>query len=99
MLAAQETLRKALEEKKKETLKLMNNLKIRKRDIMKEHIEHQKKLIRKLETEGSTMPQDEKDQLFELMATLQNTIEKMKSDLDGTTPPESIETAVAVRPL
>lgn len=87
MLAAQENLRKAQEEKKKEAIKLMHNLKSRKGEMLREQLEQQKKLINKLEENNLTMTQDEKSQLMSLITSLQESIESIKKDLDELSKP------------
>jgi len=82
MLAAQESFKKAQEEKKKEAMKLINDLRTRKQNMMREQLEQQKKLIAKLEAGKGVMKQEERDKLMDLMKSLQESIETLKKDLE-----------------
>jgi RNA-binding protein 26 len=87
MLAAQEVLKREQAEKKKEAMLMRNNLQKRKQDVLSEQIDQQKKLIQKIESGKGVMKPEEISQLMEIVKSLQESIEKIKLDLDKSANP------------
>ena len=81
-LAAQEQLKRLREEKKIENMKLLSDLTKKKQTMLAEQIGQQKKLIHKLES--NTLKPEEKEQLMQLIKSLQESIETIKKGLDET---------------
>lgn len=92
MLAAQETLKKKQEEKKKEAIKIISDLRKRKQDMLDEQIQAQKKLISKLENKKNAMKQEEITECMTLIKAIQVQIEKIKKDLEDTAPKAVLNT-------
>ncbi|CAL8104757.1 unnamed protein product [Orchesella dallaii] len=86
LLAAQENLKKLQEQKKQEVLKMSNDLRKRKQTMMEEQIEQQKKLIAKFEHSKDRMKPEEKDSLLGIIKSLQESVERLKRDLDESNP-------------
>lgn len=83
ILAAKEQLKKKHEEKRKEALKITQDLRKRKQELLEKQLAHQKLLIEKLEKTNPSGPQ--RDLLKETIKTVQESIESIRKDMLSST--------------
>ena len=86
ILAAKEALKKKQEEQKREATKLQVDLQRRKQELLDKQLQQQRVLIEKLEKNKSTMKAEERATVMKTVRTLQETIEKLKRDLQQQPP-------------
>lgn len=91
ILAAKEALKKKQEEQKREATKLQVDLQRRKQELLDKQLQQQRVLIERLEKNKSTMKAEERAAVMQTVRTLQETIEKLKRDLQQQ-PPASAPT-------
>lgn len=99
MLAAHVTLKNLQEQKKAEAFKMSNDLRKRQQTMMEEQIGQQKKLIAKLE--GGSFNAKEKEETLKILKVLQESVSKLKRDLDESTPnkPQHHQVTINNKPL
>ncbi|XP_060129337.1 RNA-binding protein 26 isoform X2 [Zootoca vivipara] len=73
----------------KEALRLQQDVRKKKQEILEKHIETQKMLISKLE-KNKTMKSEDKAEIMKTLETLTNSITKLKDELKGVSTPASI---------
>ena len=86
ILAAKEALKKKQEEQKREATKLQVDLQRRKQELLDKQLQQQRVLIERLEKNKSTMKAEERAAVMQTVRTLQETIEKLKRDLQQQPP-------------
>ncbi|XP_077783839.1 RNA-binding protein 26 isoform X2 [Podarcis muralis] len=72
----------------KEALRLQQDVRKKKQEILEKHIETQKMLISKLE-KNKTMKSEDKAEIMKTLETLTNSITKLKDELKGVSTPAS----------
>ncbi|XP_062982144.1 RNA-binding protein 26 isoform X2 [Elgaria multicarinata webbii] len=72
----------------KEALRLQQDVRKKKQEILEKHIETQKMLISKLE-KNKTMKSEDKAEIMKTLETLTNSITKLKDELKGVSSPAS----------
>nr|XP_008195644.1 PREDICTED: LOW QUALITY PROTEIN: RNA-binding protein 26 [Tribolium castaneum] len=78
LLAAKEKLKKNQDEQRKEVLKIKNNLRKRKQELLEKQLSQQKILIEKME---KLPPGPQRDHIMETIKKTQESIESIKKDL------------------
>ncbi|XP_032788701.2 RNA-binding protein 26 [Daphnia magna] len=86
ILAAKEALKKKQEEQKREATKLQVDLQRRKQELLDKQLQQQRVLIERLEKNKNTIKTDERAAVMQTVRNLQETIEKLKKDLQTTNP-------------
>ncbi|GLV36656.1 second mitotic wave missing [Carabus blaptoides fortunei] len=88
ILAAKEQLKKKHEEKRKEALKITQDLRKRKQELLEKQLAQQKLLIEKLEKTNPTGQQ--RELLMTTIKTVQESIESIRKDMMSTPSPAKI---------
>ena len=88
IFAARENIKKLQNEKQKEALKLSQDLRKRKQDLLEKQLAQQKLLLERLETPN--LSETQRDNLVKTIKTVQESIENIRKDLVSQIPDKVI---------